>query len=393
MGASELILVLLALSGFGVKPNPNAPAAAEVVKYAPDNADAMMYFDVEATLPPNYKVFTSLPSSPLLAAASPELRAWLNDIVQHAEGARMMATGSMGVDPVTAIKSVAAWTQLDAKGKQHKLLVVRGSFPPDLADKIIANAHATRETVDGHVFFQISGAEKSMGIVGDTVLMGDADLVKKRLAKGYRPSKATSPRIAALFDDHPFMVLALTPSSGLTKLIQAKAGHDADKALLVDVITGTDVSALSLRATGVSWVLHARSAAGYQRAVDASDGMLALMRSQHLGLRGMARLVVAALPSFSRDPKVAALIKHRADILKLVDDWSGDGMFEAKVDNKTADRSVTVRATGKTLSEVLPLTGLMVPAGAFALLTKGGRKREEPAMMRPTAKPRGIHAH
>src|SRR5690349_7030737 len=109
MGFSEAILVLLALGGFAAHENANAPAAVEVLRFAPEDADVMIYADVEAVLPPNYQTFQNLPSDPSIRALPKDAQREITQAVQEAEKGRAELREKSGIDPITDVKSVAAY--------------------------------------------------------------------------------------------------------------------------------------------------------------------------------------------------------------------------------------------------------------------------------------------
>jgi hypothetical protein len=208
--------------------------------------------------------------------------------------------------------------------------------------------------------------------------------VKQRASNKWKPAKAKKgsllARAPSVIDQKPFFLFASSPSPTLVKMLAAEAKDDPEAAVLVDLIIGHEFAAYSMSYNGVAWTYRARTVAGYERAVMASEGLIQLMRSTHLFTRGFAQLVLAGIDSYaSQDKMVADLAKHKAELLKLVEQWTGDGNFTAKVDKQKADKTVTVTATGAKLTDVLPMGGL-VPIGAAAFLVlEGGSKHEEAA--------------
>jgi hypothetical protein len=127
-----------------------------------------------------------------------------------------------------------------------------------------------------------------------------------------------------------------------------------------DLLIGQESSAFAVSWNGVWWSYTARSPAGCQRALLATDGVIQLTRAGHLALRGVSRVGLALVDSYAAEPGVAEIVAHKQDLLRIVDGWSGDGTFVVTVDRQAAARGVTARLRGKSLAEVLPLAGLAV---------------------------------
>src|SRR5690349_22909720 len=168
----QLIAMLSSLSDFGVAPNPKAAPPAELVRYGMDDADLFVYFDAEAVVPRNVNAFVALVDKPELAKA-PELRAQIKHAVEQMQMARAGAKLSSGIDPVTDVKSVAAWLKLE--GEQPEVVVVaRGNFPPDAADflgKLASGPFKVVRTADGQL------------------VAGTPALVDARAAKGWKRAR------------------------------------------------------------------------------------------------------------------------------------------------------------------------------------------------------------
>ena len=91
-----------------------------------------------------------------------------------------------------------------------------------------------------------------------------------------------------------------------------------------------------------------------------TDGFLDLTRAMHIAPRGFAKIVGAAIDSYKgKDKDADALIAHKAELLKVVDSYTGDGKFKVKVEKDAKGHAVTVRATGKSLSDVVPAAALV----------------------------------
>ena len=129
---------------------------------------------------------------------------------------------------------------------------------------------------------------------------------------------------------------------------------------------------------------------GHGRSVMASEGYVDVLRAMHLAPRGFAKIVVSFLDDLQgTDPELAVLKQHKGDILKLVDQFTGDGNFKVKMDKDARAFRVGVRLTGKRLSDVVPL-GVVIPGMAFTMLSGGSKQSVTTPVAPPpaTVKPR-----
>ena len=78
------------------------------------------------------------------------------------------------------------------------------------------------------------------------------------------------------------------------------------------------------------------------------------------------------------DKKIDEVLRRKADIMKIVETYTGDGNFKVKLDKNPQTLRLDVRATGKSLSEVLP-AGFVLPMAAVGMFT--GRMKEETKAM------------
>jgi hypothetical protein len=91
-----------------------------------------------------------------------------------------------------------------------------------------------------------------------------------------------------------------------------------------------------------------------------SEGVIDLFRAGQIAPRGVAKIVLGALDSYKgTDKQIDELIRHKADVMKIIEAYSGDGTFKAQVDADPKTLKLTVRLTGRTLSEVMPIGGLL----------------------------------
>ena len=363
----QFLTVLLSLSDFGVGPNPKAPAAPEVTRYGAEGAELFIYVDVEAVLPRNHRALMKLPVSPALKDA-PDMREAIQGAVAQVEAARMKFAETTGIDPVKDVRSVAVWLDLDG-GEPSGLMAVRGAFPADWSDRVRHLAGEYRE-VDGRTMVRIGDA--AAGVTADgQLLLGTPALVEPRLGKRWRPVAAPAGSAGAVARQalavRPIATAVLVPSAAMTEMV--RSATDGEK-IPAAFIAGQKHSAWSVHHDGVSWTYAARDADGYRTALLASEAALDLMRAGHLFGRGVARAIMAGLRAQAGDePEVQALLAREKEILQLVERVTGDGRFKATVGRQAARRTVSVRARGRSLSEVVPLAGVLPLAGAGAWLT------------------------
>jgi hypothetical protein len=125
---------------------------------------------------------------------------------------------------------------------------------------------------------------------------------------------------------------------------------------------------------------------GFDSTAMVSDGMLDVMRAAQIAPRGLAKIAIGGLDSYrGQDKLIDDVISHKDDILKLVNTYTGDGNFKVTQTKDANALKLTVRATGKSLSEVLP-AGLIVPLAIVGFLTVHAPTTPPPGMM-PTQKP------
>ncbi len=375
----QLVMILLSLSGIGVQKNANAPAASEVLKYAPEDADAVAYVDVETLVPGNYKVLSSLPDNATVKANA-DLAKEVKMGLAHVEEMRAKVKEQVGFDPVTDVKTAAVFVTIrDNQEEPDFLVVVRGNFGKDLVDTLGKKfgGMAKADKIDGRTILSAENMAIATGADG-ALLLGSAAWVKDRAATAWKPAKGKKGSLIAgaakLLDKKPFFFIASAPSDVFRKRVSAEL-KDPDAAIVADFLTQHDYAAVAINWNGIAWTYAAKTDAGYDRAVLGSEGVLAIMRAGHLATRGIIDLLLATADSYAgANQMVAQVAQNKEQILKLVDQWTGDGSFTAKVDKQKGAKTVSVEATGKHLSEVVPIVGVLVPVGAMAAF--GMRKKE-----------------
>ena len=114
-----------------------------------------------------------------------------------------------------------------------------------------------------------------------------------------------------------------------------------------------------------------------------SDGLVDLLRAGQIAPRGFAKIVLGGLESYrGLNKQIDAIVDHKTDITKIVNTYTGDGSFKAKVDKDTKSLKLNVRLTGKSVSEVVPV-GVIVPMAAIGAAMMMVREPAVPTMAPP----------
>ncbi|MBP9089259.1 MAG: hypothetical protein KBG15_24265, partial [Kofleriaceae bacterium] len=155
---------------------------------------------------------------------------------------------------------------------------------------------------------------------------------------------------------------------------------------LTDVIKRHKFMALSLYADGIGWVWADTSKVGLERMVMMSDGLIEVMRAAQVAPRGISKIVVAALDSYrGKSRELDQIIAAKGKIMSAITAYSGDGLFKVSQVVDAKSLRVTVRATGKTLSEVVP-AALFVPAVTWGMFMDAANA-PPPVLIVPSAQP------
>lgn len=367
----KLLTILMTLPSFGVEPNLNAPTSAEVLKYAPPQADVMMYVDFGAFLPNNYRALMSLDADARVKADKNALEL-VRDLKQKVQMGESMVKTMLNVDLATSLQWSAGWIMVPDAGDPDVLLVVRGTFPPDTLDKA-AGALGASVQPSGSGKILIGPDGQSFGMAADgMVLMGTTALVKERLKASWKPGTAFK-RMPSILDGMPFAVVASSPSKRAIRRAQREL-NDPEQAFIRDFAGNHRFAALALRHDGVDWTWVDRTTAGFNRAAMFSEGLIEVFRAGHTAMRGMSKMALVVMSSYAKqDPDLAMITRNEKLILEAVDAITGDGSFTARVDRDVKGKTVTVTARAKELAQVLPVAGVlpMVGAGAGLFLMAG----------------------
>jgi hypothetical protein len=383
-GIIEVITLLLGMAGFGLQANPKPPTADQSLQYAIADADFAAHIDAASVVPANYKLLAQFADQPQIKS-SPELQKLVRKAIGEIEGARGAAKMATGVDVTTDISDATAFVQVVPQSEPKFVVAVRGRFSPANLDKVAKMVNKSAAKLGGGLIVEIGASQPAIGLTKDgVVLVGTPGLVRERLADGWKPPSRDAGTnlgyLAEAISARPVFAVVMTMSS--TARAEALK-HLAPHGFASDVVARHKAAAFSIFHDGVGWTWVDTTRPGVDAMELVSSGALDLMRSAQVAPRGIAKIAMGVLDSYrGTDAKVDDLIKRKADLLKIVETYTGDGAFKVAVEKK--GMRLAVRATGKTVSEVLPF-GLMLPAAVLGLLAN--EARDAPLMIDPSPPP------
>ena len=389
LGFVEVIVLLLGLSNFGLQQNPNPPTADASLQYAMADADIVLHVDAATFVPNNYKALMQLDSQPQIKA-SPELAKMVRELKAEVEGARGIAKTMVGIDVTTDVTSATLFLQF-LPGKDDPLFVaaVRGKFTAASIDKIAKLTGKPATRIGGGVMVEMDGNDPAVALTRDGVLLaGTPKLVRDRLADTWkapaRPAGGSLAHAAEAIAAKPVFAMAVSLSAAARKKAIDELGPK--KNFASDMIQRHKAAVFSVHIDGIGWTWIDRDKAGLENMAEMSQGMIELLRAGQIAPRGLAKIVLAGLASYRGTEKmIDEVLNRKADIMKIVESYSGDGNFKVKLDKNPATNRLDVRATGKTLSEVVP-AGIL-PIGALAAFGMRKRDMAPPPESMPRAEP------
>ncbi|MBC7977086.1 MAG: hypothetical protein H7138_19080 [Myxococcales bacterium] len=395
-GIIEIITLLLGMAGFGLQANPKAPTADQALQYAVADADVAVHIDLASIVPGNAKLLSQLADQPQIRA-SPELRKRVREAVGEIEGARGMAKLATGIDVTTDVSDATAFFRIVPGAEPSFVLAVHGRFTVANLDKIAKMAGGASSRVGSSPLVELGGTKPVIGLTRDNVLLiGTPSLVRDRLADGWKaPSHDAGSSLGTLADvitTKPVLAVVLTMSPAARAEALRKLNGPGFAA---DVVTRHKAAAFSVFRDGIGWTWIDSTKAGLDAMEQVSNGSLDLLRAAQIAPRGIAKIAIGALESYrGTSPQLDDLIKHKADLTKIVETYTGDGSFKVASDKNPRTLRLTVRATGKTVSEVVPF-GLLVPLAIVGYFQSRvvptppptGAVMVEPAKPAPAAKP------
>lgn len=384
MGIVELISLLMGISGFSVGTNPNAPTPQAALEYAMPDADVIAYADVGALVPGNYKVLTNLANQPAIKG-NPDLAKEVKKLIAEVDGPRGLVKGMTGVDLANDISDVTASLRIQAKGDPDLVVAVHGKFTAATLEKVAKVAGKQTSKV-GSATLLDSGDGMGAALTKNGVLvLGTISLVKERAADTWKAPALTAGtnlgNASDVLGGKPVLAVVVNMSPSARKMaLEDNKGTN----FLTDLVKRHKLIAFSVHKDGIGWQWIDSTKAGLDSMAQISEGGVDILRAAHIAPRGFAKIVLGALDSYKgTNRNVDDLIKRKGDIWKIVESYSGDGNFKSQIDKDTKSLKLSVRLTGKSLSEVVPLGGLL-PLGAVFMMV--GKSVESPpsARMEPS---------
>jgi hypothetical protein len=369
VGIIEIITLLLGMTGFGLQANPKAPTADQALQYALADADLAVHLDAASIVPGNFKLLSQLADQPQIKA-SPELQKLVRQAVGEIEGARGMAQLATGLDVTTDVSDATAFVRFAPDSEPSFVITVHGRFTPGNLEKIAKMASGTVSPLGTGTLVEPGATQPAIGLGKDGVLLvGTPGLVRDRLADGWKaPSHDAASSLATLADvinARPVFAVVLTMSQAARREVVRQL---AGPGFATDVITRHKAAAFSVFRDGIGWTWLDSTRPGLDAMEQVSNGALDLLRAAQIAPRGIAQIAMGALDSYrGASPPFDELIKHKADLMKIVATYTGDGSFKVASDKNVKALRLTVRATGKSVSEVLPF-GIVLPAAMIGFL-------------------------
>lgn len=374
-GIIEIISLLLGLTGFGLHANSKAPTADTALEYAMVDPDVSVHVDLQTIIPGNYKALVALPDQPAIKQ-SPDLQKQVREVVGQIEGARGAAKAATGIDMSTDVYDATMFLSF-AQGQKEPTWIaeVHGKFDAKELDKAAGMLGSKVQKVDSGSYVESPDHKTGIGLTKSGVgLAGTPSLVKDRLADKWKAPDHKSgnlAHVATVIDGKPVYAVVVTLGSAAKKMALSEIGGQN---FATDVIGRHKLMSFAVYTDGIGWSWIDSSKAGLESMAQFSDGAIDLIRAAQIAPRGFAKMALAGLESYrGTDKKVDELLRHKDDLMKIVESYTGDGSFQKKVDKDPAKLSLTVRLTGKSLSDVLPV-GAILPAMAVGVLTMGRAK-------------------
>jgi len=391
-GIIEIITLLLGMAGFGLQANPKAPTADQALQYAMADADLVAHVDAASVVPGNFKVLGQLADQPQIKA-SPALQKAVRQAIGEIEGGRGVVRLATGIDVTTDIADATAYVRIVPQAAPVFVVAIHGKFSPGNLDKIGKAAGAPARKLGAGTIVETGAHDPAIALTRDGVmLVGTADLVRDRLADGWKPPSHDAGTnlgyLADVINARPVFAVVLTMSTAARGEAQSRLGA---RSFMTDVVMRHKAAAFSIFHDGIGWTWVDGSKAGIDSMELVSSGVLDVLRAAQIAPRGIAKIAMGALDSYrGTSAQVDDLIAHKADLMKIVDAYTGDGNFKVAIDKNPKTMRLNVRATGKTVSEVLPF-GLVLPGAIVGFLAYQDTPPEAPGpvMVEPTRPARG----
>lgn len=378
-GFVEIITLLLGISGFGIQQNPKAPTPDVSLQYAMPDADVVVHFDAGSVVPNNYKVLTALPNNPGIKA-SPELAKMVRKAIGEVEGGRGLAKTATGIDLASDVNDATMFFQIVPNRDPNYVAVMHGNFSAANVDKIAKMKKGMAVVKVGDASMVEMGDENAIAVTKDgTMIAGTVGLVKERVAATWKaPARAANSNLAyaaEVLGQKPVFALVMTLSPTARKEALAKIGG---KNFATDVVQRHKLAAFSVFADGVGWTWIDSNKAGLDAMEMMSQGTLELMKAGHIAPRGIAKMMLGGLESYRGTSKqIDDVLRRKAEVMKVVETYTGDGNFKQTITKDPKTLRLTVRAQGKSLSDVVP-AGLALPAVGFLFFGRSAKMEMSP---------------
>jgi len=376
-GIIEVITLLLGMAGFGLAPNPKPATPDQALRYALPDPDFVAHIDAASLVPGNYKLLGQLADQPQIQA-SPEVQKLVREAIGEIEGARTIARFATGIDVTADITDATVFVQLVPQADPSFVVAVRGKFAPANLEKIASATGGAPTRVDSGLLVELGGRDTALGLTRDGVmLVGTPGLVRDRLGDGWRPPShaagtSLGPAADAIGDKPVFAVVMTLSQTARGELL----GKLPPGGLAADLVTRHKLAALSVLHNGVTWTWIDGSKAGLDAMELVASGVIDVLRASQIAPRGVARIALGALDSYrGTSPELDDLLKHKAELMKIVDAYTGDGNFKVAIDKNPKTLRLGVRATGKTAGDVVPF-GLVAPLAVIGYLTERAEATE-----------------
>jgi hypothetical protein len=266
--------------------------------------------------------------------------------------------------------------------------VMHGKFSPMNIEKIAKMKSGLTVVKVGDSTMVDVGDENAVAVTKDgTMIAGTVGLVKERAAATWKaPPRAPNSNLAyaaEILGQKPVFSLVMTLSPTARKEAATKI---RGKNLGTDILQRHKLASFSVFHDGVGWTWIDNNKAGLDAMELMSQGALELMKAGHIAPRGMAKLMIGGLESYKGTNKqIDDVLRRKGEVMKIVETYTGDGNFKQTITKDPKTLRLTVRAQGKSLSEVVP-AGFLLPVGAFLTLGRAESmppRAEKPMMVAP----------
>jgi hypothetical protein len=287
-----------------------------------------------------------------------------------------------GIDFTTDIADATVFLRVVPNAKNPDMVLeVHGRFSTVMLDKIAKMTGKPPAKIGGGTMVETGPDSPALALTGSGVLLvGQGALLKDRLAASWRaPSHAAGTSLgtmAEILANHPVFAVSLTLSPSARGEIEKKFDHPN---FLTDIVKRHKVAAFAVYHDGIGFVWGDSSKQGLDDMAQMLDGFVDVLRAAQIAPRGVAKMFLGALDSYRGDKRVDELIRHKGDLVKIMDSYSGDGSFKIQRDIDARNFKISLRLSGRTLSEVVPI-GIVAPLAGFGLLFRAGPGESRPPM-------------